>query len=72
MKKQRASAPLCPLRGARCLPDCAWNTSGGCAVAVLAVQASRQANELYAVAEIMNGGHVEPADTPPPEGAESG
>ena len=32
---------------------------------VLAVQSARQANELYAIAEIMDGGHVEPADTLP-------
>ena len=34
-------------------------------MAVLAVQSARQANELYAIAEIIDGGHVEPVDAPP-------
>ena len=50
------------MRGARCLSECAWNTPGGCAMAVLAVQSARQANELYAIAEIIDGGHVEPVN----------
>ena len=61
----RPTTPYCPMRGARCLSECAWSTPGGCAMAVLAVQSARQANELYAIAEIIDGGHVEPADTLP-------
>lgn len=61
----RPTTPYCPMRGARCLSECAWNTPGGCAMAVLAVQSARQANELYAIAEIIDGGHVEPVNAPP-------
>ena len=31
----RLTTPYCPMRGARCLSECAWNTPGGCAMAVL-------------------------------------
>lgn len=62
---RQPDTPFCPMRGARCLKACAWNTPGGCALNVLAVQSARQANELYAIAEIIDGGHVEPVDTLP-------
>ena len=62
---RQPDTPYCPMRGARCMEACAWNTPGGCAMTVLAVQSARQANELYAIAEIMDGGHVEPVDALP-------
>ena len=34
-KPARPTTPYCPMRGARCLSECAWTTPGGCAMAVL-------------------------------------
>ena len=62
---RQPDTPFCPMRGARCLKACAWNTPGGCALNVLAVQSARQANEMYIIAEIMNGSHAEPVDALP-------
>lgn len=51
---------LCPLNDLRpCRQNCAWNVAGGCAMSVLAQQAERGSNELYAMVDLMGGTEAE-------------
>lgn len=61
--KEKGGMQHCPMRDGLCMMDCAWYMAGaGCAMTVLAGQAARQGNELYAIAEILQGGHVDTTD----------
>lgn len=74
INRKRATDKFCPLAGSgffgQCGAGCAWRVGDECAMAVLAKQARRQGDELYAMAEIMIGNTegVQPAD----EDAEGG
>lgn len=58
-KSKGTPGTFCPLAGSgifgQCGAGCAWRVGDRCAMAVLASQAARQGDELYAMAEIMLG-----------------
>ncbi len=60
-------AGFCPLRRDKCMPACMWRTDGACAIALIAGQARRQADELYALTEVILRG----ADAIAPDSAEA-
>lgn len=58
--KEKGVMQYCPINDTLCKMDCAWYLQEtGCAIAILAIQHVRQGDELYAIAEIMQGCHME-------------
>lgn len=50
-----------------CQPGCAWNVAGQCAMSLIAQQAERGSNELYAMTELLGGAEMECFDNGAPE-----